>query len=191
MFFKHILWIGVFVFLSIVAAPQVQAQTKDAEQGAIGVVMAVMDTDGIYANAKAMKNIHEQFAKYQSKMQADVDAQKMTLQKDEESLNRQRSVLAPEVYAEKRKEFQSRIVAFQRGAQEKNLKLNQVRAQATSKVSDALLEVLQEIVKKNGITIVFHKKQTVFANPGMDITKLVLEGLDQRLPAVQVDDPMK
>lgn len=189
---KTLFGASAVAFSVLMAAPLAQAQQADAAPaGSVSFRMAVMDADGIYANSKAMKNIHEQFAKYQTELQTSIDAEKQTLQKDEEALNRKRSLLAPEAFANERKKFQDRIVTFQRKAQESALKLNQVRAQANTKVQQVLQEIVTDLVKTNGITIVFNAKQTVIADPAMDVSQAVLAELDKRLPSVQVANPMK
>ena len=189
---SHLLMCAVVLGFAAVM-PQAQAQTAPAasKKADVAVLMAVLDSEGIYANSKAMKSIHEQFAKYQGEMQTSIDTEKQALQKEEEELNRKRTLLAPEVFAEERKKFQGRIVGLQRKVQETNQMLNQVRAKATAKVGDVLRTVVQEIVTSNGITIVFHKNQTVISDPGLDISQLVLAELDKRLPSVQVEKPVK
>ncbi|MBF0247791.1 MAG: hypothetical protein HQL36_06935 [Alphaproteobacteria bacterium] len=47
------------------------------------------------------------------------------------------------------------------------------------------------VVKLNGITVVFQKSQIVISDPQLDISKIVLEDLDKRLPTVTVADPSK
>lgn len=165
--------------------------TAAQKETRIPVNFAVLDTDGVFAQSKAMKGIHEQMAKYQAEIQAVIDKEKQDVKKQEEELLRKRNLVAPEVLAGERKKFQDRIVALQRRVQESNLKLNQVRAQATKKVSDVFRAVVSDIVKLNKINMVFLKKQMAYADPNLEITKFVLQDLDARLPSVQVADPNK
>ena len=190
---KSILWLSVTVFGVLMMVPGTQAQSVNGQvkPANIGVFMAVLDTDGIYIKAKAMKSIHEQLAQFQSELQANVDKEKQSLQKADEELNRKRTLLAPELFAEERKQLQGRVVAFQRKIQAGNQKLNQARAEANTKVSKVLGAVIKDIVKTNGITIVFNKKMTVISDPSMDISKLVLNALDKRLPSVQITNPIQ
>lgn len=195
---KSIAWLSAILFGILMFAPQfgvtsAAAQTESAktESKNIGVFMAVLDMDGAYAQSKAMKDIHQQFAKFQSDFEATVNTQKKSLQKAEEELSRKRALLAPEVFAEERKAFQKRIVALQRKVQEGKLKLNQARAKANTKVVEVLHAVIKDIVKSNNITIVFNKKTIVTFNVSMDITKIVLTELDKRLPSVHVTNPIQ
>jgi len=171
------------------ASAQDVAAQKDPRGGV--VYWATLDTDGVFAQSKAMKNIHEQMAKYQAEIQAVIDKEKEAAQKEEEELKRKRNLLAPEVLAAERKKFQDRIVSLQRRVQETNLKLNQVRAEATQKVSDVYRALVADLVKLNKISMVFLKTQVVYADPKLDISQIVLEDLDARLPSVQVTNPNK
>lgn len=172
--------------------PQANAQDAAAKKVAnTGVYLAVLDTDAVFVNAKSMQSIHEQMAKFQADLQSTIDKEKADVKKAEEELLTQRPLLAADVFAEKRKQFQDRIVKLQREVQESNLKLNTVRTDANKKVTDVFRAVVADIVKINGITVVFQKGQVVFSDPKLDITNLVLIDLDKRLPSVQVASPKK
>ena len=183
---------GALSFSSSLTTPAFaqDAPAKEDPRGGV-VYWAILDTDGVFAQSKAMKNIHEQMVKYQAEIQTVIDKEKEAVQKQEEELQRKRNLLAPEVLAEERKTFQDRIVKLQRRVQETNLKHNQVRAAATEKVSDAYRAVVSDLVKVNQISMVFQKAQVVYADPKLDISAIVLQELDKRLPSVQVANPNK
>jgi len=190
--FKSIVFVCAVLLGGWLTISQANAQdTKTKPKEAANVFFAVLDTDAVIAQSKAMKNIHEQMAKYQTDIQTVIDKEKLDAKKEEEELVRKRNLLAPEVLAEERKKFQNRIVALQRHVQESNQKLTQVRAEATAKVSDVFRAVVSDVVKLNGITVVLRKNQVVYANPNLDITAIVLKDLDKRLPSVQVANPNK
>jgi len=180
--------LGALSFTSTATAQDAAAE-KDRRGGV--VYWATLDTDGVFAQSKAMKDIHEQMAKYQAEIQTVIDKEKDAVKKQEEELLRKRNLLAPEVLAEERKKFQDRIVQLQRRVQETNMKLNQVRAEATKKVSDIYRAVVSDVVKLNKISMIFQKTQVVYADPKLDISQIVLEDLDARLPSVQVTNPNK
>lgn len=190
--FKSIVFVCAVLLGSWLTIDQANAQdTKAKPKAAANVFFAILDTDAVIAQSKAMKNIHEQMAKHQANIQTVIDKEKLAAKKEEEELVRKRNLLAPEVLAEERKKFQNRIVALQRQVQESNQKLTQIRAEATAKVSEVFRTVVADVVKLNGITVVLRKTQVVFANPNLEITAIVLEDLDKRLPSVQVANPNK
>ena len=190
--FKSIAFACAVLLGSWLTINQANAQdTKTKPKATANVFFAVLDTDAVIGQSKAMKNIHEQMAKYQADIQTVIDKDKLAAKKEEAELVRKRNLLAPEVLAEERKKFQNRIVALQRKVQESNQKLTQIRAEATTKVSNVFRAVVAEVVKVNGITVVLKKNQVVFSNPNLDITAIVLKDLDKRLPSVQVANPNK
>lgn len=193
MSFKSILSVCALA-VALVATSGVQAQEQEKKEGEPGfpvMILAVLDTNAVLTNAKSMINIREQMEKYQSVIEAEVEKKKEVLKKEEEELNRKRTLLAPEQFAEERKKLQNKAIAFQREVQEKGAKLNQVRVEATNKVGEALQQIVGEIVAANRITVVVHKQMVAYSIPGIEISNLALQVLDQRLPAVQVADPNK
>ena len=190
---KSYAFICALVLGALSFAPMASAQDATAKQDPRGAIVywATLDSDGVFAQSKAMKDIHEQMAKYQAEIQTVIDKEKEAVKKEEEELLRKRNLLAPEVLAEERKKFQDRIVNLQRRVQETNLKLNQVRAEATKKVSDVYRTVVADLVKLNKISMVFQKTQVVYGDPKLDISAIVLKDLDTRLPSVQVANPNK
>lgn len=184
-FFLASAFVACAVLVSTVPA---MAQSADAAAQP-GVSPVVLDWDGVLANSKAMKSVQEQFLKYQAALQTKVDEEGKALKKAEEELQRKRTLLAPEQFAAETKKYQERFVAMQRMVQETNGKLNQVRVEATAKVQDVLREEVLKLVKANGISVVFNLRQTLYADPRMDISQIVLDNLDKALPSVQVTDP--
>ncbi|MFC1672825.1 OmpH family outer membrane protein [Pseudomonadota bacterium] len=191
MSFKSFFAPAFVAYAVLVGAVPAIAQSTDAANAAAqpGVSPVVLDWDGVLANSKAMKSVQEQFLKHQAALQTKVDEEGKALKKAEEELQRKRTLLAPEQFAAETKKYQERFVAMQRMVQESNGKLNQVRVQATAKVQEVLREEVLKLVKANGISIVFNLRQTLYVDPRMDISQIVLDNLDQALPTVQVTDP--
>lgn len=188
MSFKSFLASAFVACAVLVSTAPAMAQSTDAAAQP-GVSPVVLDWDGVLANSKAMKSVQEQFLKYQAALQTKVDEEGKALKKAEEELQRKRTLLAPEQFAAETKKYQERFVAMQRMVQETNGKLNQVRVEATAKVQDVLREEVLKLVKANGISVVFNLRQTLYADPRMDISQIVLDNLDKALPTVQVTDP--
>ncbi len=192
MFKKSFMAAIAFVVSTILIAPQSFAQDpKGNESPVSGVIFAVLDIDAVLKQSKAVKNIHEQIAKYQAEIQKGIDAENAALKKEETELVRKRDLQTPEQFEAERKKFQKRVSSFQRQFQERSQMLTQVRAKAMGKVDVALRSVIEAIVKHNQITVLLDKRSTILANKEMDISSLVLTDLDAKLPSVLVENPLK
>ena len=104
---------------------------------------------------------------------------------------RQRTLLAPDAFAAERRKFEQRVVDYQRRAQTRKRALDKVRADAMLKVENAIKTVVTAVAKKERIMVILRSEQTVFWAPPLDITTVVLAGLNKRLPSVKVAVPGK
>ncbi|MCW8915819.1 MAG: OmpH family outer membrane protein [Magnetovibrio sp.] len=192
MFKKSLLWVSALFVSALLMTPQSFAQEPKAAKNSVsGVFFAVLDVDAVLKQSKAVKNIHEQIAKYQAEIQKGVDADNKTLKEEEAELVRKRNLQTDDQFQVERKKFQKRVAGVQRNIQERGQKLTQVRLKAMSKVDEALRIVIEGIVKTNQITILLDKRSTIMSNVELDISGLVLNGLDAKLPSVLVDNPLK
>jgi len=168
----------VFAIAPLPAAPLAQSLPPP--------VVAVLDFDRILRDSAAHKNILPQMEKLQNQMQDEVRAQEKALRDAEADLQRQRGILAPEAYQQKRREFEQRIAAAQQDVNVKKQTLERAFGNAMNDVRGALLQIAAEIARERSITLMLPKSSVVLAVPELDISKEALTRLDKRLPSVQV-----
>ena len=179
--------LGVCLLLGLVT-PVSQAQ----EVGRAGAQhFAVVDVNAIRQRSQAVKSIQAQLRKFEKDFQANIKNEEKELRNAERELTRQRTLLAPEAFAKKRREFEQRVVQVQRLVQQRKIDLNRSHTGAMREVEKTLRMVVLALAKKQKLTMVFRKDQVIYAEPGMEITKLVLAELDKKLPQVKVKLPAK
>ncbi len=152
-------------------------------------VIAVVDVQFILQKATAATSVREQVDKIRTEYQKLVNAQDLELRKQEQELKRQQSILAPQAFNEKRREFQTRVAGVQRQVQERLRKLDQMRAQGLKGIERALRPIIVDLSKERGFNVVLASTQLVFASKSLDITTTVLERLNQTLPTVNLTPP--
>ncbi|MCP5372884.1 MAG: OmpH family outer membrane protein [Hyphomicrobiales bacterium] len=183
------------VILRTLALLAVLAAAAPADAQSIGLAgdqkFAVVDVNVIRQNSSAVKSIQAQLANFEKAFQADIKKEEEALRNAERELTRQRTLLAPDAFAKKRREFEQRVVQVQRLVQQRKIELNRTHTGAMRKVEDALRDVVLELAAKHKITMIFRKDQMIFAVPGMEITETVLKELDKKLPSVKVSQPAK
>ena len=166
------------------------AQQPDADKDVITLLnMAVIDTEVIRRNSMAFKDIGAQIAKYRKAIQADIQKDEEALRSANEELARKRAILAPETFAEERRQFEERLVQVQRTVQKRKKDLERVAAEAVKKVEAVLNKIITEVAKKESLGLILRKNQTVLVAKELDITPYVLKRLDTALPALKVSDP--
>ncbi|GHD46766.1 hypothetical protein GCM10017083_16260 [Thalassobaculum fulvum] len=151
--------------------------------------VAVVDVQGIMRAAQAAKAIHEQIETRRSAYQEEVSAEEKRLRTVEQDLAQQRSILAPEAYQQKVRQFQSQVAEVQRQVQMRKRELDETFAKAMNEVRKSLVSVVAEIAEQRGIKLVLFKSQIVIAEKSLDVSDETLKRLNERLPTVKVDLP--
>lgn len=166
------------------------AQQPEADKDVITLLnMAVIDTEVIRRNSRAFKDIRAQIAKYRKAIQADIQKEEEALRSANEELARKRAILAPETFAEERRQFEERLVQVQRTVQKRKKDLERVAAAAVRKVEAVLNKIIDEVANEQSLGLILRKNQTVLVATELDITPHVLKRLNTALPSLKVSDP--
>ncbi len=166
------------------------AQQPEADKDVITLLnMAVIDTAVIRGNSRAFKDIGAQIAKYRKAIRADIQKEEEALRSANEELARKRAILAPETFAEERRQFEERLVQIQRTIQKRKKDLERVAAEAVKKVETVLNKIITDVANEQSLGLILRKNQTVLVAPELDITPHVLKRLDTALPSLKVSDP--
>jgi len=165
------------------------AKTSDKDILKIHLPFATLDVQKILREAKAVKSIRKQIADIGVKFEEEIEKDREKLRKDNQELARQRTILAPEVFAEKRREFEQRVVDVQRKVQKRQRDLDKSRATALAKVNNTYVAIVKKMAAERKLFVILRKVQTAYSNPAMDLTKEVLAILDKKQPTVTVEKP--
>ncbi|MBT7942042.1 MAG: OmpH family outer membrane protein [Alphaproteobacteria bacterium] len=184
--------LGLLIFVSPVSAQQ-KAKPAKAETKFIPVKIpfAVLDVQRILRNAKAVKNIREQITAYGTSFEKEIEKERGELRKANQELSRQRTILAPEAFAAKRREFEKRVVEVQRLVQQRQRDLETSRNKAMAVVNKSYVEIIEKLADDQRLAMIIRKTQTAYAAPTLDVTNDVLSRLNKKLPTVKVAKPGK
>jgi Skp family chaperone for outer membrane proteins len=152
-------------------------------------VVAVVDVQFILQEAAASRNIQKQLEAQRETYQNEISKQEDRLRAVEQELNRQRSVLSPDDFAQKRREFEQQVADVQRTVQARKRVLDQAFNESMTKVRDTVLQIVTEVAGEQKATLVLAKQQVVLAEKSLDLTSAVLERVNRKLPTVPVTVP--
>jgi Skp family chaperone for outer membrane proteins len=169
------------------ALTQAYAQTPSAPPPAPVIVM--VDMQQLVYNSKAGKGVQGQVEKQRQVFSKEVAQQEDELQKARAELERQRTVLSPDQFEAKGRQFQQRLQELDRSVQAKQKAWQAVYSEAMNKVEESALQVVAEIAAEHQANLVIQKAAVIFGKDGFDITADAMQRLDQRLPAVTVNQP--
>jgi len=174
--------------LLLIAAAVAPAARLEAQQAPPPVIL-IVDMQQILQDAKAAKDVQSALNQQYSSYSKQVAQQEDEMQKGGAELERQRTVLAPEVYTARAHELQQRYDQLGKTVQAKRQALQQSLNEAMGKVRAAALEVVADISKERRATLVLEKQAVVYESEGMDISAEAIGRLDKKLPSVKVNLP--
>ncbi|HEV7369079.1 OmpH family outer membrane protein [Arenibaculum sp.] len=152
-------------------------------------IVVVVDLQEIQQEAAAYKNIQQQLDTQRGVYQKEIAAQEEKLRSAEQELSRQRTVLSPEAFAQKRQEFETQVAEIQRAVQDRRRSLELAHDEAVNQVRAALLKIVAEVAGEKDANIVLAKQQVLLVEKSLDLTQTVMERLNAELPSVKVSIP--
>jgi len=160
------------------------AGVAQAQQG-----FAVVDTQRIMRDSSATKSIGDQIAKLRTTYQQDITKQENELRAAEQELNKQRTIISPEAFAERRRAFEQRVGNLQRDVENRKRELDKSVQVAMGSVQKELNTIIGGLVEERKLTLVLPKSQTIYHSPQMEVTDEVMKRLNAKLPSVRVPPP--
>ena len=174
------------VALAVAAWLQPWQQQDAAAQKLPTTIAAVIDYQRILRDAAAARSIREQIEARRKAYQEEISKEEQRLHEADKEFAKQRSVLSPEAFAEKRREFEQDVAEVQRMVQERRRELDRMSAAALNEVKEALIEIVTSIAEERGFNLVLPSSEVLFFARSLDLTEEVLAKLDARLPQVQL-----
>ena len=164
-----------------VASPAANAQNIEP------AVIAVVEIQAIMRDAAAAKSIKAQIEGKRTQYLVEISSEEARLRQLEQELARQRSVLSPEAYAKRRRDFEGDVAAVQRIVVDRRRELDQAYAGGVRQLQVELSNIIAEIAAERGITLVVPEVQTLFVDKNLRISREVLQRLDDRLPDLTLE----
>lgn len=176
-------------FLAIVATAIffACAVVPASAQGLSGV--SVVDIQRIMRDSAAAKSIQGQIEKMRASYQQEITKQENELRNAEQELNRQRTLVSPEAFNERRRQFEQKVGNLQRDVQNRKRALDNSFSSAMRTVENSLREIIEQLVTERRLNLVLIKSQTIFSAPELEMTDEVMKRLNAKLPSVKVPPP--
>ena len=190
---------AALIGISVLSQPVLAQETPPAK-GKTGVKnkivpvripLGVLDVQAILREAAAVKDIRGQITKYGTDFEKEIEKKRGDLRKANQELARQRTILSPETFAEKRREFEQQVVKVQRLVQKRQRELDKSRRIAMETVNKAYIEIVAQLADERNLAMIIRKNQTAYSVGTLDLTKTVLDLLNNKLPKVKIAQPGK
>ena len=158
-------------------------------QGANAPVIAVLDIEKILQQSAASKSMRPQIEKIRNDYRNSVTEQEGALKQAEQDLSQQRTIVSPEVFAQKRREFDDRFRQAQIDVQERKRVIDEALGKAIEKIRGSTEEIAKELASERKIDIILPRGAVFLAVQNLDITNEIMKRLDTKLPTVAIAMP--
>jgi Skp family chaperone for outer membrane proteins len=152
-------------------------------------VIAIVDVQAIVQQSTAGKGIQKAIEGQREAANHEFSGQEDKLRQGEQELARQRGVLSEEAFGKKRRDFEKQVADFQREVQGRQKAIEQGYNEAVHTLLGSVMEAVAGLAREQGITLVLSKQQVIMSETSMDLTQVVLDRVNQKLPSVPVKSP--
>ncbi|MEO0680991.1 MAG: OmpH family outer membrane protein [Pseudomonadota bacterium] len=173
------------VLALICVAAAAQSPTPAAPAFPILVVnrAAVLEAS---APARALAQVEREV---RTRVQTENDRVKAELEAEEQALADQRETLAPEAFEARALDFDRRVRAERRRAQERGALLLRFVQDARAALASALPRVLEGLRRDMGAAVLLDAGAVVAADPALDVTAAAIARYDREMGGVRFDPP--
>jgi Skp family chaperone for outer membrane proteins len=175
--------------VSVLLLASVMMASGAVAQQAAPTKIAVINVQKVFVEAAAIHSIRSQIDKQIATYKKEITRQESELRAKQQELSRQKTLLDPEAYRERRGEVDRRLGRLERYSQNRKRVVERAFAAARTSVLKTLRDIVNEFAKEKGFTVVFRKSQFLFVSPQYDVTQEIVKRLDAKLPTVKVELP--
>ena len=146
-----------------------------------------LDVEKIMQESLAGKSIIAQLKKKRESSISKFKKKEKDIFDKEKKLIAQKNVLSKDEFESKIKELRNEISNYQNDRNKASNNITKLRIKASTKLISKLTPILEEYAKKNSIRIIIQKKQIVMGTKEDDITKDILELVNQKIKNIKLD----
>ena len=146
-----------------------------------------LDVEKIMQDSIAGKSIISQLKKKRESTISKFKKKEKDIFDKEKKLIAQKNVLSKDEFESKIKELRNEISNYQKERNKASNNIAKLRIKASTKLISNLTPILEEYSKKNSIRIIIQKKQIVMGTKEDDITKDILELVNQKIKNIKLD----
>lgn len=148
----------------------------------------VIDRSEVLRASKVGQDVVRQVNGYSQQAEADLKGQGAALHREGDALKQQLAILSADVKARKIKDFQAREAGLQGLAQKKQSLIQGGFIKARMTIEQTLGPILQGIMVERHANLLVDKQMVLMGtDPTLDITRVAVQRLDAKLPALKVE----
>ncbi|WP_421783630.1 OmpH family outer membrane protein [Kiloniella litopenaei] len=172
------------LFLVTLAFGGLVAQSNIVRAQDLTLKIAIVDTKKVFQSSKAMQQVNQTVVGRKNQFQQEFRQKEQGLLSKHQELVRQKSILAPEVFAQQKADLDKQAAMIRSEAKERNKSLTQLRNSGLNEIKKHLDVVIKQIVDAKKLDLILAKTSLVYSQNSLDITDEVIQKLNASLPAL-------
>ena len=153
------------------------------------VALGVIDLRGVVMESSAGASVMKQRDAFRNALKSSVAKEETSLREAGQELERSRTIVSAEAFAEKQRTLGMRIAETQRSVDIRRRSIDYSAGEGMEVIEKKVLEISAQIAKERNMNMVLHATQTVFFDGKFDISKVTLDKLNKDMPSVTLRDP--
>ena len=148
--------------------------------------IAVLDLNRVLLDAKAAKDAAEDIDKIARNIENELASSDESMIKEQNKLIEAQSIMSPEAFESKRKEYEEKVQNYNIERQNKLISIEKLVESSRNEILDKLKPILEKMSEAKGITVILEKGTVLLNAETMDITDEVIKTLNKELPKIEV-----
>ena len=149
--------------------------------------LVFVDINFIFNNSSAGKKVNNYIKDETKKINSELMKFQKKIDEEKKTLLTQKNVISSDEYEKKFKNLEKNLNEYRTIIQKKNNDLVDYKTKVRVEFSKRLKQLLEDYSKKNSIRIIVQKKNIVMGKKEDDITKDILELVNQKIKSVKLD----
>lgn len=168
---------SVFFLFAVLVSMAVPAVASD---------IAVVDYARVLKESSAAKSASDQLDARKKQYQSQISTEETALQKEEQELAKQQSILAQDAFKERVKQFREKAAKTQMEVRQKRIVLRKAGDAALGEILRKVTTIIGQMAKEKGFKVAAPAATLLYADPSLDITSELISRLNKEMPSVTV-----
>lgn len=173
-----VILLGMIISGMVSAVMTMPSMAQDTGENPVKI--AVIDINGVLEQSMAIKKIRAIIDEENQKFLASTEEQQQALRSEEQELEAQRQILDETEFNRRLKQFQDKVASLQQKLQRQRREFDLSLQQANDQLRKLLYQIIADISKENGYTLVIQKQNVVLYDLSIDISDTALLRLNER-----------
>ncbi len=184
--FTRSLAVAAMVLTAATVAPSALAAAPGTGAAPAARIL-IVDIRRAVAMSKVGQSIQGQVDGLKKQAQSQLNSEAEGLKREKAQLDAETAIMNASVKAQKENAWKARAMAFEKKVQERGGLIQGGMIKANAQVEDALGPILQGVMQERQATVLLDRASVLLAPNAIDVTAVVVQRLDMKMPAVKVE----